>query len=410
MLRKLGFLAVILAFVVMALLTGAVEIYFFLYLVLIVVGLAYLLARRGLVALEAGAWLDRQHATRGEMLTVTYTLRSSARLPKPWLESHSPSTLPVAIPGRVISLGPRLSRTWSARVPLTERGQYRIDPMIIRTGDPYGLFESVASVGHGSALTVYPEVQPLPGWTLPAAAIEGASARAQHGPHLTPLVTSVRPYTPGDAFNRIHWRSSARHQELQVKEFDVEPSADLWLYLDLDSAVHVGNGDASTIETAVSAAAALAAQALGDARGVGMEASGLRRVVIATDRGARQQHRILSLLAVAQAEGETPLAEMLREGAGRMRRGTVAMVLTPSLDPAWVRPLAALRANGVAPIACIVDPEPPHGSTHERSSRELQAMLLRLAEHDVRSHVLRPGVPLGEQLLSARAGPTMVAP
>ncbi len=147
MLRKLGFLAVILVFVLLALLTGAVEIYFFLYLVLIVVGLAYLLARRGLDALEAGAWPDRQHATRGEMLTVTYTLRSSARLPKPWLESHSPSTLPVAIPGRVISLGPRVSRTWAARVPLTERGQYRIDPMVIRTGDPYGLFESVASVG-----------------------------------------------------------------------------------------------------------------------------------------------------------------------------------------------------------------------------------------------------------------------
>ena len=49
---------------------------------------------------------------------------------------------------------------------------------------------------------------------LPSAAIEGASARGEHGPHLTPLVTSVRPYTPGDAFNRIHWRSSARHQEL----------------------------------------------------------------------------------------------------------------------------------------------------------------------------------------------------
>ncbi len=235
-------------------------------------------------------------------------------------------------------------------------------------------------------------------------------------------MTSVRPYTPGDAFNRIHWRSSARHQELQVKEFDVEPSADLWLYLDLDHAVHVGEGDASTIETAVSAAAALAAQALGDARGVGMEVIGLRRVVIATERGARQQHRILSLLAVAQAEGETPLAEMLREGSAHIRKGTAVLVLTPSLDPAWVAPLAALRAGGVAPIACMVDPfahlaasraenglEPADGSVQERTSRELQSMLLRLAEYDVRSHVLRPGVPLGEQLLSARGAPSTVA-
>jgi len=123
MLRKSGVLATIALVVLAALLTGALEVYFFLYLGLIVVGLAYLLARRGLTSLEAGSWLDRQHASVDDTLTVTYTLRSSARLPKPWLEVHSPSTLPVPVPGRVISLGPRMSRTWAARVPLTQRGQ-----------------------------------------------------------------------------------------------------------------------------------------------------------------------------------------------------------------------------------------------------------------------------------------------
>ncbi len=356
MLRKVGFLAAITLIVMAALLTGAVEIYFFLYLGLIVIGGAYLLARRGLTNLEAGSWLDRQHATVGDTLTITYTLRSSARLPKPWLESHSPSTLPVPIPGRVIALGPRTSRTWAARVPLTYRGQYRVDPMVVRTGDPFGLFESVASVGPGAALTVYPEVEPLPGWTLPPATIEGAASRAAQGPHLTPLVTSVRPYTPGDAFNRIHWRSSARHQELQVKEFDVEPSADLWLFIDLDRNVHTDAGPTATIDTCVSAAASLAAQALGDTRGVGMEAIGLRRAVIGIDRGGRQQHKILSLLAVVQAEGTTPLAEMLLEGSAHVRRGTVALVVTPSLDRSWVAPLAALRSAGAAPVAVLVDP------------------------------------------------------
>ncbi len=415
MLRKLGFLATVGLVAMAALLTGLAEVYFFLYLGLVVLGLAYLLARRGLTSLEAGSWLDRQHATAGDTLTVTYTLRSTARLPKPWLEAHSPSTLPVAIPGRVISLGPRTSRTWAARVPLTQRGQYRVDPMVVRTGDPFGLFESVASVGPGVALLVYPQVQPLPAWTLPPAAIEGSSARAEHGPHRTPLVTSVRPYVPGDAFNRIHWRSSARHQELQVKEFDIEPSADLWIFVDLDRAAHTGSGPTATIETTVSTAAALAAHALSDNRGVGMEAIGLRRAIITTDRGARQQHKVLGLLAVAQAEGTTPLAEMLAEGSVHMRRGTVAVVVTPSLDRSWAAPLAALRGAGVAPIACLIDPVEHATASLEAGGREalstperepleqdLRETLQLLAEPDVRTHVIRSGVPLGEQLVRAR--------
>ena len=105
-----------------------------------------------------------------------------------------------------------------------------------------GLFESVASVGPGATILVYPQVLPLPSWHLPSTAVEASSARGRQGPHLTPVVTSVRPYTPGDAFNRIHWRSSARHQELQVKEFDIEPSADLWIFLDLQRDVHLGTG------------------------------------------------------------------------------------------------------------------------------------------------------------------------
>lgn len=417
MLRAFTFLLTLGLVIAAAAVTGAVEVYFFLYLGLVIIGLAYLLARRGLTSLEAGSWLDRQHATVGDTLTVTYTLRSSARLPKPWLETHSPSTLPVPIPGRVISLPPHTSRTWASRVPLTHRGQYRVDPMVVRTGDPFGLFESVASVGPGAAVLVYPEIRSLPGWRLPAAAIEGASARAEHGPHLTPLVTSVRPYTPGDAFNRIHWRSSARHQELQVKEFDIEPTADLWIWLDLERSVHTGAGENATIETAVDAAAALAAHALADDRGVGLEAIGLRRAVIAADRGARQQHKVLSLLAVAQPEGTTPLAEMLLEGGARTRHGTVALVVTPSLDRSWVAPLASLRNAGVAPVACIVDPiahsdaslaasghgglPPSERALHEQ---ELRALLHLLAEHDVRVHLLRPGTPLGEQLVTTRDG------
>ena len=96
----------------------------------------------------------------------------------------------------------------------------------------------------------------------------------------------------------------------------------------------------------------------------------------------------------------------------------VVLVVTPSLDPAWVRPLAAVRRSGITPIAVLLDPlahlaaspdatqdasgqGTPTPSAHGSMERQMRALLHALAEHDVRAHVVRPGVPLGEQLLVA---------
>ena len=63
--------------------------------------------------------------------------------------------------------------------------------------------------------------------------LEGSHASPVRTLQTTPLATSVRPYAPGDAMNRIHWKTTARHGEIQVKEFDLEQTADAWIILDL---------------------------------------------------------------------------------------------------------------------------------------------------------------------------------
>ena len=106
--------------------------------------------------------------------------------------------------------------------------------MQIRTGDPFGFFERRRSVGQGVTVVVYPRVEPLPLWRLPAADLEGSHAQPERTLQTTPLATTVRPWAPGDSFNRIHWKTTARHGEIQVKEFDLEQTADAWMFLDLE--------------------------------------------------------------------------------------------------------------------------------------------------------------------------------
>ncbi len=278
--------------IVAAFSTGYDFLFYLVYLGVLVVGGSYVVTRFGLADLEAGYAVNALQAHVGDQLRATYTLRNTGRLPKLWLEVHNPSTLPVPLPGRAISLGPHRERSWVARVPLLRRGHFRVDPLHIRTGDPFGFFEATASVGRGITLVVYPRLEPIPRWRLQAVSLEGSRSTPVRTLQTTPLATSIRPYAPGDSFNRIHWPSTARTGEIQVKEFDLEQTADVWIVLDLERAVQRGQGDDATVEVAVRVAAALAERSLGDNRAVGVTATGAHATSLTPDRGPRQRLKI----------------------------------------------------------------------------------------------------------------------
>src|SRR5204863_6743749 len=214
---------------------------------------------------------------------------------------------------------------------------------------------SSGSVGSGINVTVYPRLEPIPLWRPAAANLDGRHGMRERKLPATPLATTVRPWAPGDSFNRIHWKSTARHGDIQVKEFDLEQTSDVWIFLDLDRRAHAGVGDESTLEVGVRAAASIADRALVENRAVGMTTSGHRLGVLPADRGGRQHLKIMQLLAAVEADGTAPLGEALIAGLSRLRHGMTAVVITPSLDRGWARPLAALRGRGVACVAVILD-------------------------------------------------------
>ncbi len=416
MIRRLELLFVTAFLVVAAFSTGLPYLFYLLYLAILVIGGSYVLVRLGLTDLEAGYAVSQLHGHVGDRMRVTYTLRNGSRLPKLWLEVHNPTTLPGALPGRAVTLGGRSERSWLIRVPLSRRGHFRIEPLHIRTGDPFGFFEAAATVGQGVSVIVYPRLEPIPAWRLPSAILEGSHASPERTLQTTPLATSVRPYAPGDAMNRIHWKTTARHGELQVKEFDLEQTADAWIILDLQRGIGGGRGDESTTEAAIRVAAAVSDKAIAENRAVGFTVNAGRTAFLPADRGGRQHQKIMQLLAAVEADGQAPLVETLISTVGRLRRGMTAVVITPSLDPSWVRPLASLRTRGVACVVVTFDvgeydrvgqaAEAAASGRHvvadpveaEAAAKRARALRHALAEYELPFHVVTPGRQLGEVL------------
>ena len=413
MIRRLQLVVVAAIMIVAAFSTGIAFLFYLIYLAILVVGGSYVLTRLGLSDLEAGYAVSQLHGHVGEQLRITYTLRNAGRVPKLWLEVHNPTTLPGGLPGRALSLGPRGERSWLVRAPLTRRGHFRIEPLQIQTGDPFGFFEASASVGQGVTVVIYPRIERIPLWRLPAAQIEGSHASPERTLQTTPLVTTIRPWAPGDSMNRIHWKSTARYGEIQVKEFDLEQTADAWIFLDLERSIQAGRGEESTVEAAVRAAAAMTDKAILENRAVGMTVSAHRTAILPADRGGRQHLKIMQLLAAVEGDGATPLVETLIQGLSRLRRGMTAIVITASQDRAWIRPLASLRARGVGCVVVTIDAAAyerlalsargeglaPDPVQEEAAAQRARALRHALAEYELPTYHVTPGRPLGEILV-----------
>jgi uncharacterized protein (DUF58 family) len=406
--RKLQFLIVAVVLLIAAFSTGLSFLFYIVYLGVLAIGGSYVLTRYGLADLEAGYRVDHRQGHVGDDMRVTYSISNASGLPKPWLEVYNPTDLPVPLPGRALGLRSWAQRSWVAIVPLSRRGTYRIEPMVVRTGDPFGFFEAAATVGRPSVVTVFPRVVPLPRWRLPNANLEGTHSAPERTLQTTPLATTIRPYAPGDSFNRIHWRSTARLGEIQVKEFDLEQTADVWLFVDLDASVQAGQGEDSTVEEALRIAASIAHDAVLENRAVGLTTSGHRLVSIPADRGPRQRQKIMQLLAAVEGDGRTPLAEVLLAGLPRLRRGMTAVVISPSHDRHWVRALIGLRGRGIAAVVVTLE-----GGSYEKAGRpqrqpsveseegdddggqEQRALQFALAEYDLKTCRVQAGDNLG---------------
>lgn len=396
--RQLRFIFVGTVLVVAAFSTGISFLFFLVYLLGALVLGSWLFARHGLRGVRAGYHVMNPRTHVGEVLQAIYRVDNATPWGKPWVELWNESTLPASLPGRVIGVRGKGSRQWLAKVTLVRRGSYRLGPLRVRTGDPFGLFTTEMFVGQPTGIVVFPKTEALPHWRLPPSPIDGTTTARRRFEASSPLVSSVRPYVHGDAINRIHWLSSVRHNELQVKEFDLEQAADLWTVLDLQRGSHAGVGEGASVETAVTAAASIALQTLAENRSVGLTASARRLHLLQPDRGPRVEQKILHLLANVQADGSQPLAEVILGVLPQLRRGMTLCIVTGSTQRDWVRTLAGLRRRGVGTVVVLLDCASFVSRDDEQSQAELAAVRHALAEYDVAHYLVRAGDDLAEAL------------
>ena len=235
----------------------------------------------------------------------------------------------------------------------TQRGAWRFGPVQLVCGDIFGFRSQFKDFSDTTLLLVYPRL-----YTLPEL---GLDARHPFGDYQSrnrliddPLrVSGVREYLPGDNFRHIHWKATARRQELQTKQFEPSASRPLAIFINIRTFNHRFEGiDPELREFAISAGASLArwAQLRGDAFGVfanSMMYAG-QRVRILPGAHPRQLARVLEALAYCVGVPHTTIERVLLQEADHLRNGTSIVLISATLSDNLRRVLADLQRRGFA--------------------------------------------------------------
>jgi uncharacterized protein (DUF58 family) len=324
-----------------------------------------------------------RHVQVGNFIEERFVVENTGPLSKLWLELKDSSNLPLHRASRVVSnLGGKRQQSWHVRTPCYQRGRFSLGPVSLSSSDPFGLFllHKQLPASFSSHVVVYPMAVALPAFQPPVGELTGGEATRRRTHYVTTNVSGIREYAFGDSFNRIHWPSTARTGRMMVKEFELDPMADIWLFLDMEQRVQAGlryheitppplpmvhweklpefELPPSTEEYGVVIAASISKHFLNQNRAVGLVtyADAHHREIAQSDRGERQLTRIYEMLAVAQAHGTIPLAEVLAAETMHLSRNTTAIIITPAIEAEWVAAVRHLTARGIRVTAVLIDP------------------------------------------------------
>jgi hypothetical protein len=131
-----------------------------------------------------------------------------------------------------IGLGRRRPYITSYDLHPPRRGLYAIGPFVAEHEDPFGMVTATMAVGKPERLVVVPAVSSLTEGGPNLIDGEGEAHLVQRKVAGNDDDLTTREYRRGDALRRVHWRASARHGELMVRQEEHRSHPDARILVD----------------------------------------------------------------------------------------------------------------------------------------------------------------------------------
>ncbi len=369
------------------------------YVLLGVLFVSRVLARTWIESLSAKRSCLEAQLEVGGSLPVEIVLKNSSALAVPWalIEDSLPLEALNASPAQLELDGARMQlvripsngeKVISYEITFLRRGYYQIGPMLVESGDLFGLHRRYRVLTLPHYVTVLPHVVPLEGYDIASPRPMGEIKLTHRLFEDTARISGVRQYVEGDALNRIHWRATARTGVLQCKTFEPSCIAGATLVLDFHEDSYDVPGGEYRAELGVTAIVsianalyelgeqfAFATNARDAAERVATEGwkfefttrdaaqkvvappqrpDRLRPVVIEAGTGDEHFSHLRETLARVEWNDGLTLPQLVDEVESRLSRDTTVIVIVPQITEETAYALGALQRSGFKVMVVMI--------------------------------------------------------
>lgn len=304
----------------------------------------------------------------GETARVQLEFENPGLLPVVWLQVHDSFPAVLGVPGffhQVFNLGPYARTRFEYRLEGRRRGYYRIGPLVMHSGDLFGLTARQTRRLEAEYLIVYPKIVPLTRVVLPSRSPLGTLRHTRPIFEDPSRIFGKRDYVSGDSLRRVDWKATASTGRMQVKLFEPSIALETAIFLNLNTPEYPYRTRTDAVELAIVVAASLANWIVSRRQAVGLYTHGVdplgengRPQIVPPHRGRGHLMRVLDVLARIQGAETQSFTELLQAYAVHLSWGTTLLIITPNFEETFFDGLFQARRSGLDAVLIPCGPVP----------------------------------------------------
>lgn len=210
---------------------------FYVFLITIVLGIVYMIITKR--SIYAKFKYESRFYNVGDSTNITIVVENTGVIPTPYVyvESKVLRSLMGGYRGELIFLGVDKNVWINNEIFFAKRGIYDFSNISLEVNDLFCIFKAVKNIHSKLEINVYPKVHDLSNISLSGKDCYENVINSKSGIDDFTLIKDIRKYNVGDNLKKVHWKLSAKHGEMYVKNFDAISGKECNLFINM----HIDN-------------------------------------------------------------------------------------------------------------------------------------------------------------------------